>query len=102
MELPTTEEIKGYVADFREFLKDGTFPERKALIRNFVEGIEITGDEATLTYTIPMPSDGVTRESASVLDFVQSGPPTHTVDTTIFEMWLGNLSTHQGLSIPVA
>ena len=102
VELPTTEEIKGYVADFREFLQEGTFPERKALIRNFVEGIEVTGDEATLTYTIPMPNDGVTRESASVLDFVQSGPPTHTVDTTIFEMWLGNLSTHQGLSIPVA
>ena len=82
VELPTTEEIKGYVADFREFLKDGTFPERKALIRNFVEGIEITGDEAMLTYTIPMPSDGVTRESASVLDFVQSGPPYLTVDST--------------------
>ena len=75
VELPTTEEIKGYVADFREFLQEGTFPERKALIRNFVEGIEVVGDEATLTYTIPMPSDGVTRESASVLDFVQSGPP---------------------------
>ena len=75
VELPTTEEIKGYVADFREFLQEGTFPERKALIRNFVEGIEITGDEAMLTYTIPMPSDGVTSESASVLDFVQSGPP---------------------------
>ena len=101
VELPTTEEIKGYVADFREFLQEGTFPERKALIRNFVEGIEVTGDEATLTYTIPMPSDGVTSESASVLDFVQSGPPTRTVDTTIFEMWLGSLSTHRGLSIPV-
>ena len=101
VELPTTEEIKEYVADFREFLQEGTFPERKALIRNFVEGIEVVGDEATLTYTIPMPSDGVTSESASVLDFVQSGPPTHTVDTTIFEVWLGNLSTHQGLSIPV-
>ncbi len=75
VELPTTEEIKGYVADFREFLQEGTFPERKALIRNFVEGIEVTGDEAVLTYTIPMPSDGVTSESASVLDFVQSGPP---------------------------
>ena len=72
VELPTTEEIKGYVADFRDFLKEGTFPERKALIRNFVEGIEVTGDEAVLTYTIPMPSDGVTSESASVLDFVQS------------------------------
>ena len=65
VELPTTEEIKGYVADFRDFLKEGTFPERKALIRNFVEGIEVTGDEAVLTYTIPMPSDGVTSESAS-------------------------------------
>ena len=54
MELPTTEEIKGYVADFREFLQEGTFPERKALIRNFVEDIEVTGDEATLTYTIPI------------------------------------------------
>ncbi len=75
VELPNTEEIKGYVADFREFLQEGTFPERKALIRNFVEGIEVVGDEATLTYTIPMPNDGVTSESASVLDFVKSGPP---------------------------
>ena len=80
--LPNTEEIAEYVADFRDFLKDGTFPERKALIRNFVEGIEVIGDEATLTYTIPMPSDGVTTESASVLDFVQSGPPDLTVDRT--------------------
>ena len=48
---------------------------RKALIRNFVEGIEVTGDEAVLPYTIPMPNDGVTSESASVLDFVKPGPP---------------------------
>ena len=54
VELPTTGEIKEYVADFREFLKEGTFPERKALIRNFVEGIEVNGDEAVLTYTIPI------------------------------------------------
>ena len=93
--------IKGYVADFREFLQEGTFPERKALIRNFVQGIEIVEDQAVLTYTIPMPSDGVTSDSAPVLDFVQSGPPTHTVDTTIFEMWIGSLSTHRGLAIPV-
>ena len=74
-ELPTSKEIKGYVAAFREFLQEGTFPERKALIRNSVQGIEIVENEATLTYTIPMPSDGVTSESAPVLDFVQSGPP---------------------------
>ena len=74
VELPTTDEVRGYVADFRELLQEGTFPERKALIRNFIEGIEVEGGEATLTYTIPMPNDGVTSESASVLDFVQSGP----------------------------
>ena len=43
VELPTSKEIKGYVADFREFLQEGTFPERKALIRNFVQGIENRG-----------------------------------------------------------
>ena len=82
VELPNTEEIVRYVADFRDFLKEGTIPERKALIRNFVEGIEVVGDEATLTYTVPMPNDGVTSESASVLDFVKSGPPYLTVDST--------------------
>ena len=78
MELPGTEQIKEYVADFRSFLEQGTFLERKVLIRNFVQGIELVGDEATLTSTIPMPSDGRTREGASVLDFVQSGPPWRT------------------------
>ena len=101
VELPNTEEIVRYVADFRDFLKDGTIPERKALIRNFVEGIEVEGDEATLTYTVPMPSDGVMSESASVLDFVKSGPPPLTVDTAVFEMSLGSLSAHRGLAIPV-
>ena len=91
VELPDTEEIGRYVADFRDFLKDGTIPERKALIRNFVEGIEVMGDEATLTYTVPMPSDGAMSESASVLDFVKSSPPTCTVDRTVFELWLGAL-----------
>ena len=82
VELPNTEEIARYVADFRDFLKDGTIPERKALIRNFVEGIEVMGDEATLTYTVPMPSDGAMSESASVLDFVKSGPPHWTKSRT--------------------
>ena len=43
------------MADFRELFQERTFPERKALIRNFVQGIEIV-EAAVLTYTIPMPS----------------------------------------------
>ena len=38
----------------------------RTLIRNLVEGIGVVGDEATLTYIIPMPNDGVTAESAGV------------------------------------
>ena len=101
VELPNTEEIAQYAAEFRAFLKEGTIPEKKVLIRNFVEDIEVEGDEATLTYTVPMPSDGAMSESASVLDFVNSGPPPLTVDTAIFEMRLGSLSAHRGLAIPV-
>ena len=74
-DLPSTAEIGEYVADFREFLAEGSIPERKALIRNFVESIEVDDRDAILTYTIPMPSDGVTKERTPVLDFVQSGPP---------------------------
>ena len=74
-DLPSTPEIKRYVAEFRDFLQAGTIPERKALIRNFVKGIKVEGDEVSIRYTIPMPSDGATKDQESVLDFVQSGPP---------------------------
>jgi hypothetical protein len=73
--LPTTEEVREYVADFHGLFSTGTIPERKALIRSFVKSIEVDGDMATLTYTVPMPSDGVTKERTPVLDFAQPGPP---------------------------
>jgi len=95
-ELPTSKEIKGYVADFRALFQDGTFPERKALIRNFVQGIEIVEDEAVLTYTIPMPDDsripGMDVEEVAlrvpVLSNIHDGGPDLTVDSTIFEVWM--------------
>ena len=41
-------EFKGYVAASREFLQEGTIPERNALICNCVTGTEIVGYEAVL------------------------------------------------------
>ena len=81
-DLPSTDEIHRYVADFQAFLQAGTIPERKALIRNFIKAIKIANGEAILTYTIPMPSDGATRDGIGVLDFVQSSPPNWTKSTT--------------------
>ena len=43
---------RGTLRTSGEFLREGTFPERKALIRNFVESIDVVGDEAELTYTL--------------------------------------------------
>ena len=66
---------QGLRGGLRGLLQDGTFPERKALVRNFVESIEVTKNEATLTYALPMPKGGISQESASVLGFVHHGPP---------------------------
>ena len=41
------------MADFREFLQEGTFLERKALIHNFATGIEIVEDEAGSAVNCP-------------------------------------------------
>ena len=71
--------MKAYVTDLREFLKEGSIPERKALIRNFVKDIKVKGGEATLTYTLPMPNGGITQESASVLTLVQPPLPSSTI-----------------------
>ena len=47
------------------------------------KGYRGLGEEVTLTYTVPMPSDGAVSESAPVLDFVQSGPPLHGEETVV-------------------
>ena len=46
---------------------------RLRAIRNFVKSVAVVGNEATLTCTISMPSDGVTSEGASVLDLARQG-----------------------------
>ena len=93
VELPTTEEMKAYVTDLREFLKEGSIPERKALIRNFVKDIKVKGVEATLTYTLPMPNGGITQESASVLTLVQ--PPLPSTTTEAPTSGASSLSAHR-------
>ena len=40
--------IKGYVADFWQFLQEGAFPEWEGLVRDFVTGMEIPEDKRVL------------------------------------------------------
>lgn len=61
-ELPSTPEIKRYVAECREFLQAGTVPERKELIRNFVKGIKIDGIRCRFGTLSPSPPTAPDRK----------------------------------------
>lgn len=43
-------------------LRESSLTERRAFIRSFVKEVKVTGDEALLTYTLPLPPEGITKE----------------------------------------
>ena len=63
--------IDSYVDDLNNLLKEGTPAERRAFIRSFIKEIRVTGNEAVLTYTIPILPEKVTIEKEGVLPTVQ-------------------------------
>jgi site-specific DNA recombinase len=72
-ELANLETVTQYVADLRNLLNASSLTERKAFIRSFVKEMQVTGDEVLLTYTIPLPPQGISQERVGVLCSVQSG-----------------------------
>ena len=59
-------------------LTNSSISEQKAFIRSFVKEVRIMGGEALLTYTTPLPPEGVLQEPAAVLDTVHYGRPPRT------------------------
>ena len=74
--------IAAFAEDMSDFLMTSEITESRAFIKSFVKEIKVKPGKATVYYTVPMPNDGVTSESASVLDFVKSGPPNYTKSRT--------------------
>ena len=62
-----------YVEDLHDLLKEGSLAERRAFIRSFVREVEVTGDEAILTYSMPLLPEKVAVEKEGVLPNVQYG-----------------------------
>jgi hypothetical protein len=73
VELADAETVAQCVADLRDLLNESSLAERKTFIRSFVKEVKVTGDEALLTYTIPMLPRGVTEEKLPVLSIVHHG-----------------------------
>jgi site-specific DNA recombinase len=73
VELVDLETISHYVEDLHDLLKEGSLTERRAFIRSFVREVKVTGDEAVLTYSIPLLPEKVAIEKEGVLPTVQYG-----------------------------
>ena len=73
VELADLETVSCYVDELHDLLRDGSLAERRTFIRSFIKEIRVTGNEAVLTYTMPILPDKVTIEKEGVLPTVQYG-----------------------------
>ena len=73
VELADLETVSCYVDELHELLKEGTLAERRTFIKSFIKEIRVTGNEALLTYTMPILPEKVTIEKEGVLPTVQYG-----------------------------
>jgi hypothetical protein len=73
VEMADIETIMGYVDDLSGLLRSGTLTERKAFIKSLIKEVKVTGNEAVLTYTIPIIPDKIAIERERVLPTVQFG-----------------------------
>ena len=71
IELASPEILSLYVNDLRKLLTVSELTERRAFIRSFVQNIKVVGDEATLTYVMPL--NGLIEQKIGVLPIVQYG-----------------------------
>ena len=65
--------VTEYVADLRNLLTYSSLAEQRTFIRSFVKEVKVTGKEVLLTYTMPLPPQGITQERAGVLNIVHYG-----------------------------
>jgi site-specific DNA recombinase len=79
VELANLETVTQYVTDLRNLLNESSLTERKSFIRSFVKEVKVTGDGVLLTYTMPLPPQGISQERVGVLCSVQRGGPAWTV-----------------------
>ena len=77
------EAIRNHVRELREVLEQGSTAERRAFIKSFVKGIEITGGDALMTYSLPLGSKGDTDGYDEVLSIVHDGGPSWTRTTDL-------------------
>jgi site-specific DNA recombinase len=94
VELADLKTVTECVDDMRSLLEENTLAERKTFIRSFVKEVKLTGDEVLLTYTMPLPPEGISQERVKVLHSVHSSGAegTRTPDFLLAKEALSQLS----------
>ena len=97
--LDSADTIATFAAEVSNFPKNSELTETRAYVHSFVKEIEVKPGKAAIVYSIPTPTPedspigGADAAEGAltgrVRSTVQSGGPSWTVDSTIFEMWLG-------------
>jgi DNA repair exonuclease SbcCD ATPase subunit len=85
VELANLETVTRYIDDLRNLLDESSLTERKSFIRSFVKEVKVTADEVLLTYTMPLPPEGISEERVGVLSSVHYGGPWLTVPELLFK-----------------
>jgi site-specific DNA recombinase len=85
VELADLETISSYVDDLHWLLNNGVLTKRKAFIKSLIKEVRIIGNEAVLTYTMPILPEKIAIEEEGVLPTVQYGGPlwTRTTDPSL-------------------
>ena len=67
--------------DLRKLLTVSELTERRAFIRSFVQNIKVVGDEATLTYVMPL--NGLIEQKMGVTFFGVNRPASRSKSATL-------------------
>ena len=71
--IASEEVVTQHVEDLQVMLNESSLTERRSFIKSFVKEVKVTGDEVTLTYTLPLSPNGTKKEKVGVLPTVQYG-----------------------------
>ena len=74
--------VMKYVEDMRSLLMNSSLVERKAFIKSFVKEIVVSGREAVLRYTLPLPPDRLVGPHGEDGVLLESGVPAIVHDGT--------------------
>jgi hypothetical protein len=85
VELVDLQTMTSYISEMHDILREGSLTERRAFVRSIIKEIKVLGDQAVITYSLPIPPEKVAAGGDLVPRIVQCGGAEGTIGRT-FEL----------------